>query len=250
MLGFLNFSSLIRSNNTDISFRSKDMIAKTVIKEVKKDFITSPVEDKFSSKSEIESLAKSNLVLRKMFAKYDLPIRVNIDELEKLREGHLEKTRDITVKIYSVLPDEFKKKVNIFNLQTAALHHDYGKVLIPNHILNKGGKLTPDEREIMQLHSEIGYELLKNKGFNEKVLSLIKYHHQNLHKNGYPCIENDFDFGIEYQILNVADKYTALREERCYKNPFGKYEALEIIAKEVNKGLISQEVFTALIRVV
>ena len=63
-------------------------------------------------------------------------------------------------------------------------------------------------------------------------------------------LEKDFQFSIEYQILSIADKYTALREERCYKNPFGKYEALEIIAKEVNKGLISQEVFTALIRIV
>ena len=102
----------------------------------------------------------------------------------------------------------------------------------------------------MQLHSQIGYELLKNSGFNEKVLNLIKYHHQNLHKNGYPYIEKDFDFGLDCQILSIADKYTALREERCYKNTFGKYEALEIIAKEVNKGLISQDIFTALIRVV
>ena len=250
MLGFLNFSSLIRPDNTNIAFSSKEMIAKTVVKEVKKDFITAPIEKKFPSKSEIESIARTNLTLRKLLAKYDLPIQVNIEELEKLQEGHLEKTRELTTKIYSVLPNELKKEINIFNLQTAALYHDYGKVLIPNHILNKRGALTYDEREIMQLHSQIGYELLKNSGFNEKVLNLIKYHHQNLHKNGYPYIEKDFNFDLDCQILSIADKYTALREERCYKNPFGKYEALEIIAKDVNKGLISQDIFTALIRVV
>lgn len=250
MLGFLNFSSLIKSNNTNIAFSSKDMIAKSVIKEVKKDFVTSPVEERFFSKSEIESIAKSNLVLRKLFAKYNLPIKVNIEEFEKLRKGHLEKTRELTVGIYSALPDNLKKDVNIFNLQLAALYHDYGKVLIPNHILNKKGGLTFEEREVMQLHSQIGYELLRNSGFNESVLNLIKYHHQNLHKNGYPYAESNFDFGIEHQILSIADKYSALREERSYKNPFGKYEALEIIAKEVNKGLISQDIFTALIRVV
>ena len=250
MLGFINFNSLTKSNKLEVVFSSKEKIAKTAIKEVKKDFITAPFEKSFPTKSEIETSAKNNLSLRKLFARYDLPMQVNIEELEKLREGHLEKTRDLVSKIYSVLSENLKREVNIFNLQTAALYHDFGKVMIPNAILNKRGKLTPDEREIMQLHSEIGYELLKTQGLNEQVLDLIKYHHQNLHKNGYPCIENDFDFGIEYQILNVADKYTALREERCYKNPFGKYEALEIIAKDVNRGLISQEIYTALIRVV
>jgi len=100
----------------------------------------------------------------------------------------------------------------------------------------------------MELHSELGYELLKDKGLSQKTLNLIKYHHQNLNKNGYPAVNKDFEFGIDAQILNTADKYSALREKRSYKNPLGKYEAFEIIAKDVNNGQISQEVYTALIR--
>lgn len=250
MLGFFNFKSNNPegSKSVNTSFSSKDMITKAVLKEVKPQYVSVPFESKFPSKAEIETIAKSNLCIVKLFHNYKLQILVNIEELEKLKKGHLEKTRDVVVKIYSALPEELKKEVNIFNLQAAALYHDYGKVLIPREILNKGGKLNFYEREIMRLHSIIGYELLRNNGFDEKVLNLIKYHHQNLHKNGYPAVGRDFDFGIEFQILNIADKYTALREERCYKNPFGKYEALEIIAKEVNEGLISQEVYTALIK--
>ena len=126
--------------------------------------------------------------------------------------------------------------------------HDFGKVLIPKSILNKAGKLDTNEREIMELHSELGYELLKNKGLNEKTLNLIKYHHQNKNGTGYPAISKDYEIGIDAQILSTADKYTALREKRSYKNPLGKYEALEIIAKDVNNGQITQDVYTALIR--
>ena len=54
--------------------------------------------------------------------------------------------------------------------------HDYGKVLIPKEILNKKGALTPEEKQIMELHSEFGYELLKQQGVKEEVLNLIKYH--------------------------------------------------------------------------
>ena len=93
-------------------------------------------------------------------------------------------------------------------------------------------------------------ELLKNKGLSENCLNLIKHHHQNCVGNGYPTVENNYTHSLEAQILTVADKYSALREKRSYKNPLGKYEALEIIAKDVNNGLISQDVYTALIKAV
>ena len=110
------------------------------------------------------------------------------------------------------------------------------------------GKFNEDERKVMELHSELGYELLKNENLSQKTLNLIKYHHQNINKKGYPVADINFDFGLEYQILSLADKYSALREKRSYKNPLAKYEALEIIAKEVNNGNVSQEVYTALLK--
>ena len=113
---------------------------------------------------------------------------------------------------------------------------------------NKKGKFTPQEREIMTLHSELGYELLKDKGLSEKTLNLIKYHHQDLKGSGYPAKVNNDVYDINTEILTTADKFCALREKRCYKNPLAKFEALEIIAKDVNDGKLSQEVYTALIK--
>ena len=154
----------------------------------------------------------------------------------------------MAAKIYSSLPAYLKDEVKLNDLQEAALLHDYGKVLIPNEILNKAGKLTYEEREIMELHSELGYELLKDKNLSEGTLNLIKYHHQNLNKTGYPAVHKDFDCDLGLQILNTADKFSALREKRCYKDAFGKIEALQIIAKDVNDGNISQDVYTALLK--
>ena len=77
-------------------------------------------------------------------------------------------------------------------------------------------------------------------------LNLIKYHHQKPDGSGYPKINQDFEFGLSVQILEAADKYSALTEDRPYHKACTKNEALEIIYKDVENGIISQEVFEAL----
>lgn len=243
-----NYNFPIKLNFPSIPFRSTVVAPKPQSQSIKDGFATNPIYENFGTKEQIEATAKSNPRIREILAEHDLPIKVNIEELDKLKQGHMKDTRVVAAQIYSSLPSDLKREVSLPHLQEAAMLHDYGKVLIPESVLNKSGKLDVKEREIMELHSELGYELLKDKGLSEKTLNLVKYHHQNLHGNGYPSRKNDFEYGIDAQILSTADKYTALREKRAYKNPMGKYEALEIIAKDVNNGNISQDVYTALIR--
>jgi putative nucleotidyltransferase with HDIG domain len=145
-----------------------------------------------------------------------------------------------------MLPTEMKKEINLSVLQQAAMLHDYGKVLIPEEILNKKGALTPEEKKIMELHSEFGYELLKQQGVNEEVLNLIKYHHQKPDGSGYPVADKNFEYSISSQILEAADMYSAITEERPYHKASTKEQALEIIYEEVKKGVICREVFEAL----
>ena len=163
-----------------------------------------------------------------------------------MTKGHLTETRIIAAKIYSALPESLKSEVHLSDLQQAAMLHDYGKVLIPKEILNKNGALTQEERKIMELHAEFGYELLKQQGINERVLNLIKYHHQKPDGSGYPKINNHFEYNISIQILEAADMYSALTENRTYHKAYSKEDALEIIHKEVDSGVISQEIFNAL----
>ena len=243
-----NYNFPVKFNIPRIPFKSSAIVTKPQTQPSRDGFATNPIYENFGTKEQIEVSAKSNPRIKELLAEHNLPVKVNIEELNKLKQGHMKETRIVAAKIYSSLPEELKKEVSLPHLQEAAMLHDYGKVLIPENVLNKAGKLDTNEREVMELHSELGYELLKDKGISDKTLSLVKYHHQNLNGNGYPAKKKDFEYGIDAQILSTADKYTALREKRAYKNPMGKYEALEIIAKDVNNGNISQDVYTALIR--
>ena len=212
----------------------------------KDSFNSNPLYDNFVDKNTITQLAKSNPQIMRILRDNKIPLKVNTKELEDLKNGHLMDTRITAAKMYSALPQEMKAQVNLMDLQQAAMLHDYGKVLIPEKILNKNGKLTNDEKKIMDLHSELGYELLKQQGVKQNVLNMIRYHHQNPQGTGYPSVGEDYTHDISAQILTTADKYSALREKRSYKEPLNRNEALEIIKEDVENGQIAPEIYTAL----
>lgn len=235
----------IHFNIPKIAFKSNNATFSPVINPIKDGFVSNPMEGIGWSKAEIESEAKSNPRIMEIMKKYNLPVKANVNELENLRTGHLKDTRVTAAKIYSALPKELKSEANMADIQQAAMFHDYGKVLIPDKILNKQGVLTEQEREIISQHSELGYELLKNKGLNKNTLNLIKYHHQTPNGTGYPASGADFEYGLDSEILAAADKYTALREKRSYKNEMSHSEALEVMRDDISK-----DVYNALERMV
>lgn len=219
-----------------------------VASSLKDGYITNPLYEKFGTKAEVETAAKRNPRIKEILSEHNFPLKVNDVELEKLKTGHLQGTRIMAAKIYSNLPPEMKRQVNPTELQEAAMFHDYGKVLIPESILNKNGKLDEAEWRIMKQHSELGAELLKDKGLSPRTLELVKYHHQNSGGSGYPSVNVNYEFGLDSEILSVADRFEALIEERSYKNAMTKEEALAVIENDVKNGSVSQEVFNALKR--
>lgn len=212
----------------------------------KDSFNSNPLYSNFADKNSITQLAKSNPEIMRILKDNKIPLKVNMKELEDLKNGHLMDTRVTAAKIYSALPKEMKQEVNLMDLQQAAMLHDYGKALIPDKILNKNGKLTDSEKQIMELHSELGYELLKQQGVNQNVLNMIKYHHQTPQGDGYPRVSQDYNHDLGAQILATADKYSALREKRSYKEPLSKEEALNIIQQDVENNIIAPEIYQAL----
>ena len=249
MMNFVyNTPILNKINIPNIQFRAAGNYAGTLAPK-KDSFSTTPLYDNFVDRNTLTQIAKSNPRIMELLKSNQVRLDVNIRELEKLKHGHLMDTRVTAAKIYSALPQNLKSEVNLMDLQQAAMLHDYGKVLIPDKILNKNGKLTDKEKEIMKLHSELGYELLKEQGVNKNVLNLVKYHHQTPDGNGYPEITNDFKPDISSQILAAADKYSALREKRSYKDAMTRDEALAVIQEDVTNGLIAPEVYSALARI-
>ena len=100
----------------------------------------------------------------------------------------------------------------------------------------------------MNIHSTLGYEILKTQNISNETLELIKYHHQNLKHSGYPAIENAISSDVAVQIVSISDKYSALREARVYRRRLSRLEALLILYKEVREGKILPEIYNALVK--
>ena len=202
---------------------------------------------KYINSNAVSEMVKVNSEIARILNELKIPLKINMNVLHDLVKNHLPKTKKAAIGIANNLPEEFRSEVDLQALQKASVLHDYGKVLIPEKIINKQGKLTQKEREIMQKHSVLGYEMLKNTDLDDETLHLIKNHHQNAQKTGYPHAEGNFIADINLQILSAADVYSALREKRSYKTEMSKNQALAIIHADVKQGKMHPYVFKALV---
>lgn len=130
------------------------------------------------------------------------------------------------------LPDE---QCEIIRL--AAPMHDIGKIGIPDQILLKPEKLTPDEWAIMQNHARIGYEILRDSpSYYIKTGGIIAlYHHERFDGKGYPQQISGTEIPLEARIATVADVFDALMSERPYKKAWPIDRALEYLKTEKGK---------------
>ena len=204
---------------------------------------SSPV--RLFEEAEIKKMIANSPEVQKILSDNKIPVRLNMKELHELRDGHANDTQNIAVAIANNLPPALRQQVNIKDLKDGALLHDFGKVLIPPEILNKNGSLTDEEHKIMDLHTELGYHLLKTTGVNDKVLDLVRNHHDNYldSSSGRNYIPD-----INLQILNIADKYSALTEKRVYKDAYAPQNALTVIYGDVQRGEVHPFLFTALVK--
>lgn len=116
-------------------------------------------------------------------------------------------------------------------LSKASPLHDIGKIGIPDSILLKPGRLSPEEFEVMKRHAEIGGEILKNA--NSRVLQVAETvaisHHEKWDGSGYPRGLRQEEIPLMGRITAVADVFDALTMRRCYKPPFSTEKSVEII---------------------
>ncbi|WP_302277089.1 diguanylate cyclase [Faecalibacterium prausnitzii] len=121
------------------------------------------------------------------------------------------------------------------NIPLASALHDIGKIGIDEKILNKPGKLTPEEFEVIKTHSMLGSEMLHQlENFNEQPLLLTAYeiarwHHERWDGRGYPDGLKGDEIPISAQLVALADVYDALTSERCYKKAFSHEKAVQMI---------------------
>lgn len=140
----------------------------------------------------------------------------------------LKKLVKITDK-YPLTAEDIRLIVNASSL------HDIGKISIPEEILNKPGKLTEEEFNIMKTHSEIGAKILeqspnrKGEKLTQKAIAICRWHHERYDGRGYPDGLKGDEIPIEAQVVSLADVYDALTHTRVYKPAFSHETAYKMI---------------------
>ncbi|MCC7349643.1 MAG: HD domain-containing protein [Phycisphaerales bacterium] len=121
-------------------------------------------------------------------------------------------------------------------LKTGGIVHDIGKVIIPEPILNKPGKLTDEEMKIMQRHPVIGYEILQPLRSFRDVLPIVRWHHEKPNGRGYPDGLKDDDLPLLPRIAAVADVFDALSTDRPYRAAFSLEKCAAILKEQGETG--------------
>ena len=145
-----------------------------------------------------------------------------IDARDQVGIGHVRRTQVYAVGIGSILglpADELEA------LNTGALLHDIGKLAVPDHILNKPGRLTPAEMEKIKIHASVGASILEKVNFAYPVVPTVKYHHEMWDGSGYPEGLRGENIPLTARILSVADAFDSLRGVRSYRAAVSRDEA-------------------------
>ena len=126
-------------------------------------------------------------------------------------------------------------EADISLISTASALHDIGKINVPEEILNKPGRLTKEEFEIIKTHSAVGEHMLRQIPFNQNeplvkiAREICRWHHERWDGRGYPDGLKGDEIPISAQVVSLADVYDALTSERCYKAAFDHETALNMI---------------------
>lgn len=127
-------------------------------------------------------------------------------------------------------------------MEIAGNLHDLGKMAIPNQILEKPGKLTREEFAVIRQHTYLTYTILNSIGGIQQIVEWAAFHHEKLDGSGYPFHVDAQKIGIGSRIMAVADIFTALAENRPYREAMDKDGVMVIIHKFSENGQLDQRV--------
>jgi len=217
------------------------------------DFINKPFSApvlirRIETQIETDKLIKKSLrAVRDFHAAIINVIADLVEGRDHVTGGHIERTQDYL----EILVNELLRKgvytdeINSWDLSVlypSAQLHDVGKINISDLILNKPGRLTPEEFEKIKTHSTIGVDIIDriitktdDDGFLMHAKKFAGYHHEKWDGSGYPLGLAGEEICLEGRIMAVADVYDALVSERPYKEPFSHEEAVEIIKNDSGK---------------
>jgi len=177
---------------------------------------------------------------------YDVVTRwaQTIEEKDLYTLGHCERVADYAC---ALARDVGFDDITMFWFRIGALLHDVGKIVVPLEVLNKPGRFTPEEREIMERHAPAGAELLADIDFPWDILPMVRGHHEKWDGTGYPDKLAGENIDITARITCIADVFDALTTDRPYRPGFTVDEALAMMTKDIGK-MFDPELFPRFVR--
>lgn len=134
----------------------------------------------------------------------------------------------------------------LIHLGIGAYLHDIGKCEITGRIMDKPGRLSRTEYQLVQSHPSIGFRRLQEYGFSEDIMNMVLYHHERLDGSGYPTGKSDID--IFTQILTVADIYDAAGNKRVYHEGRSEEEVFDILAQTEGINQVAVRILKQLVK--
>lgn len=123
-------------------------------------------------------------------------------------------------------------QADIDMLMVCGILHDIGKLTVPDNILNKPGKLTPEEYEIMKKHTIDGYNILKPQKIDTRIKEAALFHHERYDGKGYPLGVAGEKIPKLARVVAIADVYDAMTAKRCYHAPFCPFKVIELMEQD------------------
>ncbi len=156
-----------------------------------------------------------------------------IEAKDETTNEHLQRVQIYALEVGRELglsPDELDA------LRAASLLHDIGKLAVPEHIISKPGKLTPEEFEKMKIHPVVGAEILECVQFPYDVVSIVRAHHEKWDGSGYPYGLKALDIPLGARILSAVDCLDALASDRQYRRALPLDKAMDVVVSETSKA--------------
>ncbi len=181
----------------------------------------------------LTELRQAHQSLESAFLEVTKSLVMALETKDSYTAGHLERVSRYSARLAEVLnlPAE-----EVRAIREAALLHDIGKIGLPDEVLHKVGKLTPEETGIIREHLAIGAKILEPMKFFKSITTLIYHHHEWYNGQGYPHgLAGDF-IPAGAQVIAIADSFDAMTTQRSYNKPKPTQEALE----EIRRGAGTQ----------
>src|SRR5580658_2981305 len=177
-------------------------------------------------KLHVEEMA--NLHLRTIEA-----LALAIEAKDQTTHDHLQRVRVYAIEIAKELGI---KGAELEALHAAALLHDIGKLAVPEHIISKPGRLSPEEFEKMKIHTLVGAEILERVRFPYPVVPIVRAHHEKWDGSGYPMGLKGAEIPIGARILSAVDYLDALASDRQYRRALPLREVMQKLTAESGKS--------------